>query len=115
MKMIATWFQTGWGLAIGTIVKALTLGKASPYLMRALEETDLAAVVLMASAGAVAVRRGSSSYLRDVGSRAFEVGEEVSDSCVSPTRKQREITTVGRRSGLPSSAAIARWLSGETR
>jgi MFS family permease len=54
MKMIATWFQTGRGLAIGTIVGALTLGKASPYLMRAFEGADLVAVVLMASAGAVA-------------------------------------------------------------
>jgi MFS family permease len=54
MKMIATWFQSGRGLAIGTIVGALTLGKASPYLMRAFEGADLAAVVLTASAGAVA-------------------------------------------------------------
>jgi len=54
MKMIATWFQSGRGLAIGTIVGALTLGKASPYLMRAFEGSDLAVVVLTASAGAVA-------------------------------------------------------------
>jgi MFS family permease len=53
MKMIATWFQTGRGLAIGTIVGALTLGKATPYLMRAVEGADLAGVVLAASAGAV--------------------------------------------------------------
>jgi MFS family permease len=54
MKMIATWFQAGRGLAIGTIVGALTLGKASPYLMRAFEGSELAVVVLTASAGAVA-------------------------------------------------------------
>jgi MFS family permease len=53
MKMIATWFQTGRGLAIGTLVGALTLGKATPYLMRALEGAGLEAVVLTASAGAV--------------------------------------------------------------
>jgi MFS family permease len=53
MKMIATWFQAGRGLAIGTIVGALTLGKATPYLTRALEGTDLLPVVLTASAGAV--------------------------------------------------------------
>jgi MFS family permease len=54
MKMIATWFQSGRGLAIGTIVGALTLGKATPYLLRALEGAALEPVVLTASAGAVA-------------------------------------------------------------
>jgi MFS family permease len=36
MKMIATWFQTSRGFAIGTIVGALVLGKASPYLIKAI-------------------------------------------------------------------------------
>lgn len=54
MKMIATWFRSSRGLAIGTIVGALTLGKATPYLTRALEGADLRVVVLAASAGAVA-------------------------------------------------------------
>jgi MFS family permease len=53
MKMVATWFQAGRGLAIGTVVGALTLGKATPYLTRALEGADVLAVVLAASAGAV--------------------------------------------------------------
>lgn len=53
MKMIATWFRAGRGLAIGTIVGALTLGKATPYLTRALQGQDLAAVILAASTGAV--------------------------------------------------------------
>jgi MFS family permease len=53
MKMIATWFQSSRGLAIGTIVGALTLGKATPYLTRALEGANLEPVVLAASAGAV--------------------------------------------------------------
>ncbi len=53
MKMIATWFRSGRGLAIGTIVGALTLGKATPYLTRAVEGAELGAVVLTASAGAV--------------------------------------------------------------
>ena len=52
MKMIATWFRTARGLAIGTIVGALTLGKATPYLLRAFEGTRLEPVVLTASAGA---------------------------------------------------------------
>jgi MFS family permease len=54
MKMIATWFQSSRGLAIGTIVGALTLGKATPYLLRALGGARLEPVVLAASAAAVA-------------------------------------------------------------
>ncbi len=54
MKMIATWFRSARGLAIGTIVGALTLGKATPYLLRAFEGSRLEPVVLAASAGAVA-------------------------------------------------------------
>jgi MFS family permease len=33
MKMIATWFRSARGLAIGSVVGALTVGKASPYLL----------------------------------------------------------------------------------
>ncbi|MFL5386186.1 MAG: MFS transporter [Longimicrobiaceae bacterium] len=53
MKMVATWFQAGRGLAIGTVVGALTLGKATPYLVHALEGAGVRPVVLAASAGAV--------------------------------------------------------------
>jgi len=53
MKMVATWFQAGRGLAIGTVVGALTLGKAMPYLVHALEGASLRPVVLAASVGAV--------------------------------------------------------------
>jgi MFS family permease len=35
MKIIATWFKTGRGLALGVLIGALTLGKASPYLINA--------------------------------------------------------------------------------
>ena len=53
MKMIATWFRTQRGLAIGTIVGALTIGKATPYLVHALPAAGMEAVILTASAGAV--------------------------------------------------------------
>jgi MFS family permease len=33
MKIIATWFKTGRGFALGVLIGALTLGKASPYLI----------------------------------------------------------------------------------
>src|SRR6185437_6165944 len=36
MKMTATWFQKERGFAIGVIVGALTIGKATPYLVRAI-------------------------------------------------------------------------------
>ena len=52
MKMIATWFRSGRGLAIGTIVGALTVGKATPYLVHAFAEASVAFVVATASAGA---------------------------------------------------------------
>ena len=54
MKMIATWFRQGRGLAIGTVVGALTVGKASPYLLRAIPGLSVGSVVLGASGGAVA-------------------------------------------------------------
>jgi len=31
MKILATWFQRGRGMALGVLVGALTMGKASPY------------------------------------------------------------------------------------
>ncbi len=36
MKIMATWFQRGRGMALGVLVGALTLGKASPYLVNGL-------------------------------------------------------------------------------
>jgi MFS family permease len=53
MKMIATWFRSQRGLAIGTIVGALTVGKATPYLVHAIPDVATSTVILTASAGAV--------------------------------------------------------------
>ncbi len=53
MKMTATWFRSQRGLAIGVIVGALTIGKATPYLVRAIPHVGLRPVVLSASVGAV--------------------------------------------------------------
>jgi MFS family permease len=52
MKMIATWFRSGRGLAIGTVVGALTIGKATPYLVHAFAEASITFVLATASAGA---------------------------------------------------------------
>ena len=54
MKMIATWYKDGRGFAIGTIVGALTVGKATPYLVHELEHAGIAPVVLTASGAAAA-------------------------------------------------------------
>ena len=52
MKMIATWFRERRGLAVGTIVGALTVGKAMPYLVHAIPGAGITPVVLSASIGA---------------------------------------------------------------
>lgn len=51
MKMAATWFRSARGLAIGTIVGALTVGKAVPYLLKAFPAAGPAQVVVGASIG----------------------------------------------------------------
>lgn len=53
MKMTATWFKSERGLAIGVIVGALTVGKATPYLVRAIPDVGLRPVVLASSFGAL--------------------------------------------------------------
>ncbi len=50
MKMISTWFVSQRGLAIGSIVGALTVGKATPFFLHALPNVDVRAVVVTASA-----------------------------------------------------------------
>jgi MFS family permease len=52
MKMISTWFTSARGLAIGTVVGALTVGKAAPYLLRAVPDLPLGAVILGTSGAA---------------------------------------------------------------
>jgi MFS family permease len=65
MKLMATWFKQGRGLAIGVLVGALTVGSASPHLINALPLADWSRqhaggidawrlVLLTASASAIA-------------------------------------------------------------
>jgi MFS family permease len=49
MKMASTWFRQRRGLAIGTVVGALTVGKATPYLVHALPNAGPDVVILAAS------------------------------------------------------------------
>jgi MFS family permease len=55
MKVLAGWFRAGRGLAVGTLIGAITIGSALPHLLRAAGSAILAdwqVVVLMASLGA---------------------------------------------------------------
>lgn len=54
MKMISTWFKARRGLAVGTVVGALTIGKATPYLVYAFPGAGVSTIVLTGSLGAVA-------------------------------------------------------------
>lgn len=65
MKMAATWFRARRGLAVGMVVGALTVGKASPYLWRLLPEATLAQVVLSASAASLVAAALVSILWRD--------------------------------------------------
>jgi MFS family permease len=52
MKMASTWFRAQRGLAIGTVVGALVIGKATPYLVHAFPSASPAIVVTIASVSA---------------------------------------------------------------
>ncbi|MGQ0814355.1 MAG: MFS transporter [Gemmatimonadota bacterium] len=71
MKMIATWFVANRGLAIGALVGALTIGKALPYLIRALEGVSPSFVVLSASGAAIIAALLVALFYRD-GPHSFE-------------------------------------------
>ena len=54
MKVMAGWFRQGRGMAIGVIVGALTVGSASPHLIKVIGHPDWRLLMLTASASAVA-------------------------------------------------------------
>src|ERR1700730_9946365 len=49
MKIVATWFRSGRGLAIRVLVGALTLGSAAPHLFRSLTDLPWRGTLLAAS------------------------------------------------------------------
>ena len=59
MKILATWFRHGRGMALGVLVGALTLGKATPYLVNGVGSAnwrnDVLFVSLLAVAGGLIV------------------------------------------------------------
>lgn len=73
LKMMATWFRRGRGLALGLLIGALTLGSSLPHLFRALGGgVDWRFVVALASASslaaalifAIAIREGPYPFAR---------------------------------------------------
>ena len=55
LKLIATWFKQGRGLALGALIAALTLGSASPHLIRVItDHIAWQSVVIAASAATAA-------------------------------------------------------------
>jgi MFS family permease len=50
MKLVASWFRRGRGLALGVLIGALTLGKAMPYLVNAVGSERWRSNVLVVSA-----------------------------------------------------------------
>ena len=49
MKIMATWFRERRGMALGVLVGALTMGKATPYLVNALGSANWRSNVLFVS------------------------------------------------------------------
>jgi len=54
MKIMATWFQRGRGMALGILIGALTLGKAAPYLVNGIGSANWRHNVLFVSLLAIA-------------------------------------------------------------
>ncbi|MCC6241609.1 MAG: MFS transporter [Gemmatimonadaceae bacterium] len=53
MKMASTWFRERRGFAVGTIVGALTIGKATPYLAQAFPGLGVIAITIASSCSAL--------------------------------------------------------------
>jgi MFS family permease len=70
MKMIATWFKSGRGLAIGGLVAGLISGKAMPYLLHSAGVTGWRPLMLTASGAAAAAGALVAAGYRD-GPHAF--------------------------------------------
>src|SRR5204862_1766063 len=54
MKILATWFRYGRGLALGVLVGALTLGKAIPYLINGVGSANWRMNIIFVSLLAIA-------------------------------------------------------------
>jgi MFS family permease len=65
MKILAAWFRHGRGLALGTLIGALTLGKALPYLINGIGSNNWRVNVLFVSLLAIAGALLVMLFVRD--------------------------------------------------
>ena len=65
MKMAATWFRARRGLAVGAVVGALTVGKATPYLWHVLPDAGLSVIVISASAACALAGLAIGTFWQD--------------------------------------------------
>lgn len=65
MKILAAWFRHGRGLALGTLIGALTLGKAMPYLINGIGSPNWRVNVLFVSLLAIAGALLVMLFVRD--------------------------------------------------
>ena len=70
MKMASTWFRERRGLAVGTVVGALTIGKAGPYLVHAIPSVTVVGVTVVSCVSALAAAALVFALYRD-GPHAF--------------------------------------------
>ncbi|MFT6775794.1 MAG: MFS family permease [Paracoccaceae bacterium] len=84
IKLMASWFQTGRGLALGFLIGALTLGSAAPHLVRGLGGgldwrlvlTAAGLLSLIAAAMfAVLLREGPYPFAKSAGVNMRQIGE----------------------------------------
>jgi MFS family permease len=70
MKIMATWFREGRGLAIGILVGALTIGSAAPHLIRGITDLPWRQTLLVASGLALLAAGLVLAFVRE-GPHAF--------------------------------------------
>ena len=70
MKIMATWFREGRGLAIGILVGALTVGSATPHLVRSVTDLPWRHTLLVASGLALLAAGLVAAFVRE-GPHAF--------------------------------------------
>ncbi|HET7342132.1 MAG TPA: MFS transporter [Methylomirabilota bacterium] len=70
MKIMATWFREGRGLAIGILIGALTVGSAAPHLIRGVTDLPWRQTLLVASALALLGAAVVALFVRE-GPHAF--------------------------------------------
>ena len=65
MKILASWFKEGRGLAIGVLVGALTVGSASPHLLKALGSPDWRMLMLTAAVASLIASLLCATLVKD--------------------------------------------------